>query len=180
MGNPFMEMVEIVATSNFINNRVGSITRKDRLRVPENLANELIKIGVAKLNPMMAVCRNIPSKIVPPVDGGDKLPSSLQAAQASPKKIAILLQASPVGSASQSMILSNDCRVPMSSTLAMEHGGEFTTKKLKKNLSGKDGLKTKKRPINLDSDESVVKTNPDSEQRESSIKAEMVDINPST
>ena len=180
MGNPFMEMVDIVATSNFINNKVGSITRKDRLRVPENLANELIKIGVAKLNPLMTVCRNIPSLIVPPVDGGDKLSVSLQAAQASPKKIAILLQASPVGSASQSMILSNDCQVPMSSMPVMEHGGESIIKQSKKILKAKVGLKTKKRQINLDSGESVVKTSPDSEQKESSIKAEMVDINPST
>ena len=155
-----MEMVDIVATSNFINNKIGSISRKDRLRVPENLANEFIKLGVAKLNPMMAVCRNAPSLIVPPVDGGDKLPVLSQAAPASPKKIAILLQAAPSGSASQSMIVSSDYLAPMSSTPVTVHGGKSTTKKSKKNLSANAGHKTGNQPINLESNESVAKTSP--------------------
>ena len=147
IGKIEMEMVDIVATSNFINNKIGSIRRKDRLRVPENLANEFIKLGVAKLNPMMAVCRNKPTLTVPPDDGGGKLYASLPAGQASPKKTAILLQGAHCGSASQSMIVSSDCLAPMSSTLVTAHGGESTTKKSKKSSMAKSGHKI----INLQS-----------------------------
>ena len=124
-----MEMVDIVATSNFVNSKIGSVTRKQRLRVSKVLAEEFISLGIAKLNPLMTVCRNQPTLTEPPDDGGGELSASSQVAQASPKKTAILLQGAPCGSPSQSMTVSNDYPAPMFSGPVMEHGGESITKK---------------------------------------------------
>ena len=148
-----MEMVDVVAVRNFINNRYGSINRKQRLRVPKSVADDFIKLGLVQLNPMMAVCRKQPQLIELPVDGGGELSASLPVAQVLPKKTAILLQAAHCGSASQSMILGNDSPQPMLSMPVMEHGGKSTMKKLKKSSKEKDGLKTIKPQFDLDSTE---------------------------
>ena len=155
-----MEMVDILATSNFVNSKIGSISKKQRLRVPRPLAEEFIKLGIAKLNPLMTVCRNQPQLTAPQVDGGGELSASLPAAPALPKKTAILLQAKPTGVASQSTTLGNAPAKLMSCGPAMEPGGKSTMKKLPKNSKGKNGRKTSKHPSNLDCNELEVLLNP--------------------
>ena len=137
-----MEMVDIVATSNFVNSKIGSVTRKQRLRVSKVLAEEFISLGIAKLNPLMTVCRNQPALTEPLADGGGELSASSPVAQASPKKIAILLQGAHCGSASQSMTVSSDYLAPMSFGPVMEHGGESITKKSNKVTKVNAGRKT--------------------------------------
>jgi hypothetical protein len=143
-----MEMVDIVATSNFINSRLGSVSKKQRLRVPRPLADEFIRLKIAALNPLMAVCRNQPQLTVPLDGGGGELPVSLPVAPVSRKPTAILLQAKPTGARSQSTILGNEPEKPTSSGLATAHGGEFTTPKSPKSSKAKSGRKTKKQPNN--------------------------------
>jgi hypothetical protein len=137
-----MEMVDIVATSNFVNSKIGSVTRKQRLRVSKVLAEEFISLGIAKLNPLMTVCRNQPALTEPPGDGGGELSASLQVAQASPKQTAILLQGANCGSVSQSMTVSSDYLPQMSSGPVMEHGGKSTTKGSNKATKASAGRKT--------------------------------------
>ena len=138
-----MEMVDIVATSNFINSQVGSVSRKQRLRVPRPLAEEFLNLGLVQLNPLVTVCRNQPLLAGPLGAGGDKLSVLSPAAPALPKKTAILLQAAPTGAASQSTTLGDACPAPMSFGPAMERGGMSTTAKSKPSLPVKRGRKTK-------------------------------------
>ena len=139
-----MEMVDIVATSNFINSQVGSVSRKQRLRVSRLLADEFISLGLAQLNPLMAVCKNKPHLTVPLDGGGGKLSALLPVAPVLPKKTAILLQAAPTGAASQSTILGSACPAPMSYGPAMERGGMSITPKSPLSLPAKRGRKMKK------------------------------------
>jgi hypothetical protein len=155
-----MEMVDIVATSNFINSQIGSVSKKQRLRVPRPLADEFIRLKIAKLNPLMAVCKNKPHLTVPLDGGGGKLSVSLPVAPVSPKKTAILLQGAPTGVASQSTTLGSAPPKQMFSGPVMERGGESTTKKSHKNSKGKSGRKTTKVLSNLELTESVALMSP--------------------
>ena len=155
-----MEMVDIVATSNFINSQIGSVTKKQRLRVPRPLADEFIRLKIATLNPWMAVCKNKPHLTVALDGGGGKLPVSLPVAPASPKPTAILLQAKPTGTASQSTTLGSAPQKPKSSGRVMAHGGESITKKSPRNTKAKSGRKTTKVPSNMDSIESAALMSP--------------------
>lgn len=155
-----MEMVDIVATSNFINSQIGSVSKKQRLRVPRPLADEFIRLKIAKINPLMAVCKNKPHLTVALDGGGGKLPVSLPVVPASPKPTAILLQAKPTGVASQSTILGSAPAKQTFSGPVTERGGVSITKKSPKNTKVKNGRKTLKAPNNTGFIESAVSMSP--------------------
>ena len=136
-----MEMVDIEATRNFRDTRIGGITRKQRIRVEKNLADYFVKLKVAKIVPNLTVRQNCHLLTVPRVDGGIEPSALLPVAPVSPKKTAILLQAR-TGSSSQSTTVGSVLPLPMSSGDVMEHGGKSTTKKSKRNSKAKDGHKT--------------------------------------
>lgn len=143
-----MEMVEIIATANFISGRLGSVTRKSRLRVSRAMADELIGLGVAKPNPLIPVRLQNPPLTEPLGVGGAETWSSLPAGQASPRPIATLLQA-PAGKSSSLTTPGSEPPMPMSSMPAIEPGGRFTTKRSKRALKASAGRKTLEQPSAL-------------------------------
>lgn len=136
-----MELVDIVATSNFVNSRVGSVARKQRLSVPAYIADELFRLNLATPNFHPTVRHKDPQSTEPPVDGGGTPFVSLRAAPVSQKTTAMLLQAPP-GVSLSSMTLGE---LPASQTLstpATNRGGKSTSRKFKKSSKASSGLRT--------------------------------------
>ena len=135
-----MEMVDIVATANFVSNRIGSITRKQRLRVAKPIADEFVRLGVAKINPSQQVRQQIPLLTATLAGGGAEPLPLLPADPASPKKTAVLLQAR-TGSTSSSTTLGAVHLSPTPSMPATKPGGMSTTKRSKKDSKANSGRK---------------------------------------
>ena len=154
-----MEMTDIVATANFVNSQLGSVTRKDRLRVPKHLAEELFKLKLAKPNPPAAVCRTHQSSTEPLVVGGGRPPVSLQAAPVLARPTAMLLRA-PDGEPSLSTTPGDGHHLPTLSTPATPPGGKSTSRKSKNNSLASAGPKTLRRLADLNLTESALKTHP--------------------
>lgn len=72
-----MEQVYVIAVKSFINGVAGSVTRKQRLPLPKNLAAEFVAMGLVEYD-------NPPKKQQPVTDAGEAAPSvSLPAETAS-------------------------------------------------------------------------------------------------
>ena len=141
-----MEKVEVVALSHFSDSRIGSISRKQRLFVPVNVAEDLHSIGLieypntqatAKKNPLIGLL----------ADGGGVLPASSPAAQALQPKIVMQFPAQD-GHQSPSMTLTDEQNLQMHSTPAISNGGESMPKKRGRPSKASAGLKTSKQPEN--------------------------------
>lgn len=66
-----MQLVDIVANSHFTDTRIGSISRKQRIKVPLRIAQELQSLKLVKIiNPQPAVFQNYP-RSAPPLVGGE-------------------------------------------------------------------------------------------------------------
>ncbi len=139
-----MEMVEIVATANFVSSRVGSVTRKQRLTVPRYVADEFVRLGLAKVNPRPAPRRQNPPMTGPLDGGGVGAFVSSPVDQASRKPIAILLKTQD-GKSSSSTTVGGVRLSPTPSGPATEPGGMFTTKPSNANSQESAGRKTTRR-----------------------------------
>lgn len=66
-----MELVEIASNCHFTDTRIGSISRKQRLKIPAHIARELQSLNLVKIiNPQPAVFQNYP-RSAPQPDGGE-------------------------------------------------------------------------------------------------------------
>lgn len=81
-----MEMIEVIGLAHFEDTRIGAMFRKQRLKIPMDVAEHLISMGlVAHANPMMAVAQRNP--LTDPLhDGVEQLSQSSPADQALPKR----------------------------------------------------------------------------------------------
>lgn len=84
-----MELVEVIAKKNFHNTVVGEVTRKDRIRIPKQLAQQFYQMGLVEIleRPLKAVPK-IPALLIPLDSGAEALPASLPVDQASPEPTA--------------------------------------------------------------------------------------------
>jgi len=156
-----MELVEIIALAHFDDSRVGSVSKKMRLKVPSVVADDLESIGLVQiLNPSVARAPKSPL-IAPLVDGQGVSPVLLQAAQVSPRQTATLLETKD-GRQSQSMTATVERHLQNVSMPAMNNGGMSTTNELEQNTKANVGLKTRGRPKGSKSTVSGQKTKPDS------------------
>ena len=81
-----MEMIEVISLAHFEDTRIGSISRKQVLKIPLLYAQKFVEMGlVAYVNPTVAVAEMHPSTD-PQQDGVEQLSQSLQADQALPKQ----------------------------------------------------------------------------------------------
>ena len=81
-----MEIVEVISLAHFEDSRIGALSRKQRIKIPLNVAKQLIDMGlVAYVNPTAAVAEMHPSTD-PQQDGVEQLSQSLQADQVLPKQ----------------------------------------------------------------------------------------------
>jgi len=136
-----MELVDIVATSNFVNSRIGSVARKQRLSVPAYIADELFRLNLAQPNFPLTVRQKGPQSTEPQVDGGGTPFVSLRAAPVSQKTTAMLLQA-PIGVSLSSTTLGELPDSQTLSTPATNRGGKSTSRKFKKSSKESSGLRT--------------------------------------
>lgn len=71
-----MELIEVIARTHFSDSRIGSVSRKQRIRIPKDVAEHLISLDLVEyLNPIKAVVES-PVKIEATELGGDE-PSTL-------------------------------------------------------------------------------------------------------
>jgi hypothetical protein len=142
-----MEKVEVVATSHFADSRIGSVSRKQRLFVPINVAEDLHSIGLVEYPNNQATATKNPL-IGLLADGGGVLPASLPAVQALQPKIVMRFPEQD-GQPSPSMTHTDAQALPMSSMPATINGGEFTPKKRGRPSKANAGPKTNKQPENM-------------------------------
>ena len=144
-----MEKVEVVALSHFSDSRIGSVSRKQRLIVPINVAEDLHSIGLVEYpNAQATAKKNPPIGLL--ADGGGELPASLPAVQALQPKIVMQFRALD-GEQLQSTTLTDAQNLPMSSTPVISNGGEFMPKKRGRPSKASAGPKTNKPQENMES-----------------------------
>jgi hypothetical protein len=140
-----MELVEIIALGHFDDSRIGSVSKKMRLKVPSVVADDLQSIGVIEIvNPPVATARSVHTT-APQVDGQGVSPVLLQADQVSRRKIATSLETKD-GQPSRSMTVTEEHHLQNAYTLAMTNGGESTLKESDQNTKANLGHKTRGRP----------------------------------
>jgi hypothetical protein len=87
-----MELIEVIAKSHFEDSRIGAVSRKQRLRIPKELAEFLINLDlVTYVNPPQAVVKHTP-QIVATDAGGDEPQSWSPPAQVLQKETVQLLK----------------------------------------------------------------------------------------
>ena len=70
-----MELIEVIAKSHFEDSRIGAVSRKQRLRIPKELAEFLVNLDLVDyINPPLALVKQ-PPQIEAADTGGDELPS---------------------------------------------------------------------------------------------------------
>ena len=146
-----MEKVEVVATSHFTDSRIGSITRKQRLFIPAQVAEDLHSIGLVQYPKTPATLQRNP-QIGPLAAGGAELLASSPAVQALQPKTVMRFQGQD-GPQSPSMTPTDAQNLPMSSMPAMSNGGESMPKKRGRPSKASAGLKTNGQPKNTESTE---------------------------
>lgn len=138
-----MEIIEVVALAHFADTRVGSVSRKQKLRLAPQIADQLEEMGlVARVNPPQATPTTPPS-IAPQVAGGGESLASLPAAPASPASTANL-PSDKDGASSPSTTAGSSPEALTSSTLATGSGGELTPPESVRSSKASSGRKTKK------------------------------------
>jgi len=122
-----MELVEVVATAHFTNTRIGAVSRKQRLRLPVMLAEELESLSLVKtLNPHSTTAAD-PRQTAPQVVGGGESSASSPADQASPETTATSQERNPDGESSPSTTATGFAKEQTLSTPATDNGGTSTT-----------------------------------------------------
>lgn len=136
-----MELIEVVALQHFADSRIGSVTRKQRLKLPIGLAEQLESAGCVEiLNPIRTV-RTMPSASETTDAGGARLSVSSPPAQVSPQRIVSSL-AQSLGDLSQSTTVTSEPLSQTFSTHVMDNGGRSITKKRGRPSKASYGLKT--------------------------------------
>lgn len=143
-----MELIEVVALQHFADSRIGSISNKQRLKLPIGLAEQLESVGCVEiLNPIETV-RKMPSSPEITGAGEAKLSVSSLVVRALPSKIATSQQQSLGNSSQSTTVLSEPCTQTLS-TLATEIGGRSITKKRGRPSKASYGLKTSSQHENM-------------------------------
>jgi len=157
-----MELVEIIALAHFDDSRIGSVSKKMRLKVPSVVADDLESIGLVQiLNPRVATAQR-GSLTVPQVVGQGVSPVLLQADRVSPRKIATSLETKD-GRPLLSMTAIAERHLQIASMPVMNNGGMSTTSESAQITEASVGRKTRGRPRGSKSTASVLKTKQDSE-----------------
>lgn len=156
-----MELVEIIALTHFQDSRIGSVSKKMRLKVPSVVADDLQSIGVIEIvNPPLATARSV-HMTAPQVVGQGVSPVLLQADQVSQRKIASSLETKD-GRPLLSMTAIAERHSQTVSMPVMNNGGEFILNESSQNTKVNVGLKTRGRPRGTKSTTLVQSTEKDS------------------
>lgn len=83
-----VDIVDVVATSHFDDPRIGSVSRKQRLRIPKPLAEYLHGLEVVRYLDETPAEQKKSDSTDPPEDGGEKQSASSPADPVSDKKTA--------------------------------------------------------------------------------------------
>lgn len=138
-----MEIIEVVALAHFADTRFGSVSRKQKLRLAPQVAEQLEGMGlVARVNPPQAPA-TMPLSTAPQVAGGGESLASLPAAPVSPLQTANL-PSDKDGASSPSTTAGNSPEALTSSTPATGNGGELTPPESARSSKASSGRKTKK------------------------------------
>ena len=121
-----MELIEVVATAHFTDTRIGAVSRKQRLRLPVMLAEELESLSLVKpLNPHSTTATN-PQQTAPQAVGGGESSVLSQAGQASQSETASSPERNKTGESSPSTTATGSAQELTRSTPATDSGGMST------------------------------------------------------
>ena len=154
-----MEMIEVIALSHFSDSRIGSASRKQKLVLPLEIAEQLESIGLVQRTNPTAATASVHQSTAPQDVGGGESPVSSPAAPASPRETATLSE-SGGGQPSSSTTVGDSHEALTFSTLATSSGGASTTKKSPKPSKASAGPKTKQPQSVTASTASAAKTSP--------------------
>lgn len=157
-----MELIEVIALSHFTDSRIGGASRKQKLRLPSEIAEQLESIGLVQRTNPTAATAIAPQQTAPQDVGGGESPASSPAAPVSTSET-VNLSESEVGQPSQSTTVGDSHEALTFSTLATLSGGASTTKKSPKTSKANAGPKTKPPQSATDSTASEAKTTPASD-----------------
>lgn len=157
-----MELIEVIALSHFTDSRIGGASRKQKLRLPVEIAEQLESIGLVQRTNPTAATANAPQSTAPQGVGGGESPALLPAAPVSPSETAILSETEG-GQPSPSTTAGDSHEALTLSTLATPSGGASTTKKSPKTSKASAGPKTKPPQSATASTASEAKTTPASD-----------------
>lgn len=147
-----MEIVDVISLAHFADTRIGAVSRKQRLRLPIQLAEEMEMLGlVAPVNPKSTTATKTQSTEALG-GGGGELSQLSPVDQASPKPIAPSSSGKD-GAPSRSTTAIAAPPSLTSSMLATETGGESTPSASKPPSKANSGRKTKARQKNTDFNE---------------------------
>lgn len=140
-----MELVEIIALAHFDDSRIGSVSKKMRLKVPSVVADDLESIGLVQiLNPRVATAPRS-AMTVPQVVGQGVSPVLLQADRVSPRKIASSLETKD-GRPLLSMTAIAERHLQTASMPVMNNGGVSTLIASEQTMQESVGRKMRGRP----------------------------------
>lgn len=157
-----MELIEVIALSHFTDSRIGGASRKQKLRLPLEIAEQLESIGLVQRTNPTAATAIAPQQTAPQDVGGGESPVSLPAAPVSQPKTVTRLQG-PDGPQLQLTTAGDSHEALTFSTLATPSGGASTTKKSPKTSKANAGPKTKPPQSATASTASEAKTTPASD-----------------
>jgi hypothetical protein len=136
-----MQLIEVLALQHFADSRIGSVTRKQRLKLPIGLAEQLESAGCVEiLNPRRTV-RTMPSASETTDAGGARLSVSSPPVQVLQQRIVSSL-AQSTGDLSQSTTVTSEPLSQTFSTHVMDNGGRSITKKRGRRSKASSGPKT--------------------------------------
>lgn len=134
------EIVDVTILAHFTDTRIGSVSRKQRMKLPILLAEEFESIGLLQIeNPQRTVSGN--QSTAPLGAGMEKLSESSPVGQASQSKI-VNSSEQQDGKSSQSTTVGSEQDLQMSYTHATGNGGNITTSESQPSSKANSGRKT--------------------------------------
>lgn len=138
--NKMPEIVDVTILAHFTDTRIGSVSRKQRIKLPILIAEEFESIGLVQIeNPQKTVSGN--QSTAPLGVGMAKLSELSPVGQASQKKI-VSSSEKQVGELLQSTTVGSEHNSQTSYTHATDSGGNITTNESAQNLKVNSGRKT--------------------------------------
>lgn len=136
-----MELIEVVALAHFSDTRVGSVSRKQRMKLPLPLVEQLEELGLVQRANPQAASANASQPTAPLGAGGGASPALSPAAQASPARTATS-QPPKAGASSPSTTAGDSAQAQTPSTPATVNGGESMPRKRGRPSKASYGLRT--------------------------------------
>lgn len=139
-----MDLVDVISKAHFTDTRIGGVSRKQRLRMQIDIAEQLQSMGLVEIIDPQPTTAKKSQQTEPLGAGGGKSSASSPVDQVSPKKTVIGSE-KQASEPSQSTIHGEELDSPTSFMPVTDSGGDTITNKSQKNSKASSGRKTTSR-----------------------------------